>query len=74
MHPSDRLFRVERQPIAAGKLHVHMRVRPSRLGNREAEETVERDRTRDILGEDLDDCRAQPHGHGLRLTECEPPS
>jgi hypothetical protein len=36
MHPHDRLFGVERQPIAAGKLHVDVRVRPSRLGNRKA--------------------------------------
>ena len=41
MHPGDRLFGVERQTIAAGKLHLDVRVRLSRIGNREAEEAID---------------------------------
>lgn len=52
MHPHDRLFGVEGQPIAAGELHIDVRVRSSWLGNRKAEEAIELDRTGDVLGED----------------------
>jgi hypothetical protein len=57
MHAGDRLLGVERPPIATGKLHVDMRVRPFRLGNRQAQQSIERDRALDILREHLDDCR-----------------
>ena len=56
MHASDGLLGVEREPVAAGKLQVDVRVRSLGLGNRQPQLPVERDRTVDIPGEYLDDC------------------
>lgn len=68
MHAGDGLLGVEREPAAAGKLHVDVRVRSCGFGNRQPQLPVEPDRTADISGEYLDDCRGQSHTHGRILS------
>ena len=75
MHAGNGLLGVEREPVAAGKRHVDVRVRPVGLGNRQPQLPVEPDRTADISGEYLDDCRGQSRTRGRILSPAGwPPS
>ena len=65
MHAGDRLLGVERQRVAAGQLHRDVRL--LRLGDGQAEQAVEVQRSLHVASEDLEDGRCQANIHDATL-------
>jgi hypothetical protein len=69
VHADDRLLGIDRQSVAARQFDVDVGVGLAGVGNRQAQQTIERDGLRNVVGEDLDNCRGQlsTMGDPLRL-------